>query len=302
MADASCPGIISNPDIVGIGTRINFYVTILLAAAIPQNKYTRELLDELYINAVFYGLAILITVLVETIKRQLDLYHAIFVIHMLSCLTVLQFYGFSRFLLAKRIDFKLKMTLLIQICQVLIVLPPWLLYVWIKDSRFGAQPECNHLVKYVFFFVTVRATVNWLRIVFLVGISLGVFYVLISLRSIPSLHKALSAGPEQASDEAPGEALDTEPVPIISLSRILWISSVILAVYGIVTTELIVHRNRPYVQDGENAWGFGQVISVLLLMPIFMEIVAVLKKVRDTRTTGQDEEEAEGKTEGKTEG
>jgi hypothetical protein len=200
---------------------------------------------------------------------------------MLSCLTVLQFYGmndapmrthrvfirnentgFGRFLLAKRIDFKLKMTLLIQLCQVLIVLPPWLLYVWIKDSRFGAQPECNHLVKYVFFFVTVRATVNWLRIVFLVGISLGVFYVLISLRSIPSLHKALSAGPEQASDEAPGEALDTEPVPIMSLSRILWISSVMwvpswfprrfrltiiilthrprLAVYGIVTTELIV--------------------------------------------------------------
>ena len=44
-------------------------------------------------NAVFYGLAILITVLVETIQGQLDLYHAVFVIHMLSCLTVLQFYG-----------------------------------------------------------------------------------------------------------------------------------------------------------------------------------------------------------------
>jgi hypothetical protein len=258
-------------------TRINFYVTILLAAAIPQNKYTSELLDELYINAVFYGLAILITVLVETIKRQLDLYHAIFVVHMLSCLTVLQFYGmndapmkthrvliskentgFSRFLSAKRIDFKLKMTLLVQLCQVSIIFPPWLLYVWIKDSRFGAQPECNHLVKYVFFFATVRATVNWLRIVFLVGVSIGLFYVLISLRSIPSLRKALSAGSDEASDEAP----DTEFVPIMPFARILWISSVMwvpswfprcfrltiiiltrcprLAVYGIVTAELIV--------------------------------------------------------------
>jgi hypothetical protein len=37
-------------------------------------------------------------------------------------------------------------------------------------------------------------------------------------------------------------------------------------------------------------------------MPIFMEIVAVLKKVRDTRAVEQDEGEAEGKTEGKTEG
>lgn len=64
----------------------------------------------------------------------------------------------------------------------------------------------------------------------------------------------------------------------------------------------MVHRNHPYVQDGENAWGFGQVISVLLLLPIFMEIVAVLKKVRDTRAVGQAEGKAEEKTDGKTEG
>lgn len=35
------------------------------------------------------------SVLVETIQGQLDLYHAVFVIHMLSCLTVLQFYGMN---------------------------------------------------------------------------------------------------------------------------------------------------------------------------------------------------------------
>ena len=40
-----------------------------------------------------------------------------------------------------------------------------------------------------------------------------------------------------------------------------------------------VHRNRPYVQAGENYWGFGQVVSVLLLLPIFIEILAVLKRV-----------------------
>lgn len=188
-------------------------------------------------NAVFYGLAILITVLVETIQGQLDLYHAVFVIHMLSCLTVLQFYGMnyvsmriyrvlirnentglSRFLSAKRIDFKLKITLLVQLCQVSIILPPWLLYVWIKDSRFGAQPECNHLVKYVFFYVTVRATVNWLRILFLVGVSLGLFYALTSLRSIPALLKALFASSNEASD--------TEYIPAMSFSKTPWISSV----------------------------------------------------------------------------
>ena len=126
--------------------------------------------------------------------------------------------GLSRFLSAKRIDFKLKITLLVQLCQVSIILPPWLLYVWIKDSRFGAQPECNHLVKYVFFYVTVRATVNWLRILFLVGVSLGLFYALTSLRSIPALLKALFASSDEASD--------TEYIPAMSFSKTPWISSV----------------------------------------------------------------------------
>ena len=113
MADASCPGIVSNPDLVGIGvspalqatlpvsgidrldsqTRLNFYVTILLAAIIPRTPYTIVLLNELYINAVFYGLALLITALVQTIQGRLDLYHAIFVMHILLCLSVYQNHG-----------------------------------------------------------------------------------------------------------------------------------------------------------------------------------------------------------------
>jgi hypothetical protein len=44
----------------------------------------------------------------------------------------------------------------------------WLLYVWIKDSHFGSQPQCNHLVKYVFFFANVRATETWLRVLFII--------------------------------------------------------------------------------------------------------------------------------------
>ena len=37
-----------------------------------------------------------------------------------------------------------------------------------------------------------------------------------------------------------------------------------------------VHRNRAHVQAGENAWGFGQVVSILLLLPIFIEMVTAL--------------------------
>jgi hypothetical protein len=40
----------------------------------------------------------------------------------------------------------------------------WLLYVWIKGSKFGSQPECNQLVKFVLLFFNVMATENWLRV------------------------------------------------------------------------------------------------------------------------------------------
>ena len=48
-----------------------------------------------------------------------------------------------------------------------VVFTIWLLYVWIKDSHFGSQPECNHLVKYVLLFANVRATDTWIRVLFI---------------------------------------------------------------------------------------------------------------------------------------
>ena len=53
-----------------------------------------------------------------------------------------------------------------------------MLYLWIKDSRFGAQPECNDLVKYVLVFVTFRATVGWIRILAFLWIAVIVLMVI----------------------------------------------------------------------------------------------------------------------------
>ena len=190
-------------------TRLNFYVTILFAALIPQSDYTTELLDSVYMNAVFYGLALLITVVVQTIQGQLDLYHAIFVMHLLTCLSIFHLYGmrcvstriyykvliraekktgFIRFVEANGFGFKMKITLAVQLFQVYGVFIPWALYVWIKDSRFGSQPECNHLVKYVFFFVNVRATVGWLHIMFIVTLSTSTIISLLAFGFISHIH------------------------------------------------------------------------------------------------------------------
>jgi hypothetical protein len=96
----------SNPDIAGIGVgllvsqstlglladrylpqiRINFYVTILITAFTPKNEYTRELLDGLYLNAILYGLSLVITAVIQSMQHQLDLFHAVCVMHNLLSL------------------------------------------------------------------------------------------------------------------------------------------------------------------------------------------------------------------------
>ena len=204
-------------------TRFNFYVTIFLAALIPQSEYTTELLDSLYMNAVFYGLTLLITVLVQTIQGQLDFYHAIFVIHMVACLSVLHLYGvacvpmwiyyrvltraektgINRFILANRFGFKMKITFAVQVSQVLVIFIPWSLYVWIKDSQFGSQPECNNLIKYVVLFINVRATVGWLRIMSIVGLTTGALSSLIGLGAMLIARKDPTAAEAEPLDDFP---------------------------------------------------------------------------------------------------
>ena len=119
--------------------------------------------------------------------------------------------GILRFISAPRYDLKLKITLIVQLCQFMIIFPAWSLYVWIKDSRFGPQPECNDLVKYVIVFINVRATVNWLRILTITMLSLCIFSYLLNspliLRSLKALMKTRS---DEDEDEAQEEYTDIQ--------------------------------------------------------------------------------------------
>jgi hypothetical protein len=71
-------------------------------------------------------------------------------------------------------------------------------------------------------------------------------------------------------------------------------------VYGIATLELIVrsvtrchgirthgrrlafqvHRNRPIIQPGEEAWGFGQIIALVLISGSFIDIWMTIREWR----------------------
>ena len=73
------------------------------------------------------------------------------------------------------------MSILVQFVSV-IAFTTWGLYVWIKVKDYGPGPfnECNDQIKYVVFFVTVRATAPWLRGVWIGGLVLSAAGLMVS--------------------------------------------------------------------------------------------------------------------------
>ena len=163
-------------------------MTILVTAFTPEGDHTTELLDGLYKNAILYGFSLVMSAVIQTIQKQLDLYHAIFVMQIIFSLDFVYAYGMAsvsfghhsrnadgvgdtgqrRFIRVhpSERDFRMKVFISVQTFST-VMFTVWLLYVWIKDRDFGSQPQCNHLVKYVLLFADVRVTVTWLRVLFI---------------------------------------------------------------------------------------------------------------------------------------
>jgi hypothetical protein len=162
-------------------------VTLFLAALTPESESLEARFDGIFRYSVIYVLSLAITAFIRTIQNQLDLYHALLVMHTVSSINTLvpahilgmlcvhstmilkiltQEIG-QRKLLWCKLNFRMKIFIFVQFFFSLITIV-WSLYVWIKGSNFGPQPSCNHLVKYVFFFVSVRATATWLRVLMII--------------------------------------------------------------------------------------------------------------------------------------
>jgi hypothetical protein len=71
-------------------------------------------------------------------------------------------------------------------------------------------------------------------------------------------------------------------------------------VYGVATLELMVclpvakamecvliitqvHWNRSIIQSGENTWGFGQIIAIILTLGNFIDVVVAIRDWRDAK-------------------
>jgi hypothetical protein len=61
------------------------------------------------------------------------------------------------------------------------------------------------------------------------------------------------------------------------------------AAYGVATLETIVSRNRSIIQPGENAWGFGQLIAIILTLGIFIDIIVAVREWWTKKRTPPDE-------------
>ncbi|KAI0246905.1 hypothetical protein BJV78DRAFT_1157561 [Lactifluus subvellereus] len=286
---SQCTTINSNPDIAGIGTRINFYATIFLIALIPENEHTSEVVNDLYENSVFYGLALVLTAVIQTLQEQLDLYHAIFVMQIIFSLNFVYDYGMRKFIRHSRSSTqsrgnfrRMKVIIAIQTFTT-VVFTIWLLYVWVKDSHFGSQPECNHLVKYVLFFANVRATDTWLRVLFILYLvsftcTLLFRFIMIAFVYVDDHRKQQDATPEAKRDNACKKTVNNYHI----ITMILSLGS---AAYGVATLELIVHRNSANIQTGEEAWGFGQIITLILLLGCVVDIVVTIREWSRRRRT-----------------
>jgi hypothetical protein len=147
---------------------------------------------------------------------------------------------------------KLRRTKVIMAIQIAttIMFTIWLLYVWIKDDHFGSQPECNHLVKYVFVFANIQATESWLRVLFIIYLvffscALLLRFILIFSLYVGGHHKLPSVKP-RARQEIPHLKIVLSVGCVLPPSRHVLIDSIKFlirsAVYGVATLELIVRR------------------------------------------------------------
>ncbi|PFH45968.1 hypothetical protein AMATHDRAFT_8414 [Amanita thiersii Skay4041] len=263
----TCDHIQANPDISGIGIRINLYVTTLLLVLVPNTRRTAPLLNVLTSNAGISGAALLITALIETGKHRLSLYHAIFIIHALF------FMGIS----ISPIDecagkYKGNLTARVLLSMILshgllLLFTGYAFYVWATAPKFGQSPRCNDQIRYIILFaIKIRATVGWLRKLWMAGLGF-VFAMMIILPLIGTCTVLLVKS--NPSSVFVSSNPNNQPIRF-SVTRLAF---GLTPVYGIIHLELYVKANKALLTDSEEALSFGQIYALVMIISIGAELL-----------------------------
>jgi len=290
MSTTSCPDgvtISASTDILGLGIRINLYFTMLLLPIIPRTPNTEELLNSLYKNAGIAGFGLLFTAIIQTGLNKLSLFEALFIIHVLFFLgtgaSPMGKYHWTRS--------RVYMGVLVQFVSV-ITFTAWGLYVWANVKTFGNENVriCNDRLKYVIFFVNIRATAPWLRGIWITALVLSAVGLMLTFGwKAMELFETKLMAEEQEAEQADAIARREVIVTPGTMSHVEtkrkepekeWyfdISFTLLfsAIYSMIMLELMVHRNLKagFLQlDGSN-YAFGQILSIVMIFANLNEIL-----------------------------
>ncbi|KAF8478156.1 hypothetical protein DFH94DRAFT_82722 [Russula ochroleuca] len=293
MSTPVCQTVSANTDVLGKGTRINFHCTMFLLAIIPRTPITERLLNTLHITAGASSMGLLLTAIIQTAQHQLSLFHAIFILHILYSIGVwvspIGTYHLTRSRIA--------MFVLVQFLSI-ISFVAWGLYLWVNVKDFGSQPECNDRIEYViFFFFTVRATAPWLRRLWIAFFAIfgaqvlaglvGTAAIFLFVKREKKREEEWSEGMDSDAGWVRTETRETRPLAVNEWYFHLDTSRLFHAIYATFVLERTVARNASHIlPDGTNigrgvvqvddAWEFGQVLSVVMIIVNLKEVLHFL--------------------------
>jgi hypothetical protein len=255
---------------------------MVLLAFVPRTPHTEELLNVLYANTGIAGLGLLITAVQQTASKELSLFHAIYVQHILFFLGIgvapVGKYNWTRSRIA--------MGVVIQFALI-IAFTTWAVYVWARVEHFGSQPNLNDELKYVLMFVNIKATSSWLRGVWITTLITSAIVLVITF----GINALALFAMRHDGEEAAGES---EWYFFISIPQM------IIAIYSTVMLEVTVHRNSAQhggVVQVNNTWAFGQTLAVVMTFANINEVIHFLIGLIARRRKHSQEPQAEAQQE-----
>ena len=277
------------------------YFVRIISPGEDQAEFSRGISSALGMQ----GLALLCTAIYQTFRNELTLFHAICVVHLLALLGINliskgRYTGFG--------PWRLWFSSTIHILS-LAAFVAFNVHLWITAPHFGNQPACNQDTVYVVFGISINATSPVFRYVILGTLaSIAASWILLVSCMLPCLcgvwvlrKRDPEAGSQPArkrgcinwlvrtsrstqtrAQRAP-QRLRGQALLNFTLNKLAYCG---FCIYLIVSLEQTIHRNT--LDPEEEAWTFGQVIAIFLLLGVANELLNLVLASWD-RKIGQGE-------------
>jgi len=246
--------------------------SLSLAAPIISSLFPSQSLRESIENSLgITGVALLLTAFVFAGQHKLDLFHSICLFHLIGLvgLTItpsnLKFRNSSHRLLVYSFFFIGLLGFVALVTYVLAIAP-----------HFGTNSDCNNTIHFIVFGINIPATNLIFRCLFIAN---TVSFLLLPFVIAYAQSKIDSGDASPSSDEKSAAISSANPdeksAAISPANQAL--SESASRIYLIIMIELLLHRNS--IGPGEAEWGFGQILSVMMLFgPLYDFIMELFAK------------------------